>query len=67
METEVFEFHDANHCNTVVAMRSMDPAKREVHLAAATCGAFTGNGAERCYFQILIEGLDAPARSSGEP
>ena len=50
-----------------MAVKSVDPAKREVHLAAAICGASTGNGAERCYFQNLIEELDAPARSSGEP
>ena len=59
-QAEVFEFHDVNYYNTVVAVKSVDPAEREVHLGAATYGAFAGNGAERYFFQNLLEELDAP-------
>ena len=59
-QAEVFEFHDVNYYNTVVGVKSVDTAKREVRLVAATYGAFTGNGAERYYVQNLLEELDAP-------
>jgi parallel beta-helix repeat protein len=59
-QAEIFEFHQYNYYNTVVGIKAVDLATRRVDLAADTYDEFAGSGAERYYFQNLLEELDSP-------
>ena len=59
-QAEVYWFHKYNYYNTVVGVRSLDAETREVRLASDTHDEIAGGGAERYYFQNLLEALDSP-------
>ncbi len=59
-QAEVFFYHRYNYYNTIVGVQSADAATREVNLAADTYDGIEGGGAERYYFQNLLEELDTP-------
>lgn len=59
-QAEIFQFHAHNYYNVILAVTGLDHETRTVHLAGNLYQDVRGNGAERYFFQNLIEELDEP-------
>jgi parallel beta-helix repeat protein len=59
-QAEVFLFHKYNWYNTILPVAGIDNATRTVALGGAPLDAIVGDGAERYYFQNVLEALDSP-------
>lgn len=59
-QAEIFQFHSYNYYNTVVAVESVESETRTVTLVGDTYNEIRGDGAERYFFQNILEELDEP-------